>query len=386
MLCSACGSESPSEKKFCGECGSPLSDDRLIAVVQREAERIVTSKLKDQKLVEVEITQAIVSRLSDWAKLFGFFVGIPLALLTIVLGFLGVRTYTDFVSMVKTAREEALKPLQDTKKEADRIASAYRDLGAQLEATSALATKVDALSQKVTKIEQAVSFKPSALLTPALRKNLEQIFGKYYDYLKSVGFTLTGPPPAVSVDPAADLNSYYQPPPANQIVMDEAMAKLPYPGLREYTHYILFSLKGDASSGDRTGLESGLADYFPSSFSDQSDFGKEVWALFRKRYPALKINRDLENKRGFGEIQPGKTEEHESGNVWGGAFWQLRQTIGKATTDKLLLQAWKNLDLQKSFSDLTTFPRELVKQDERLDEGKYSQQIRDVFRARGLKL
>jgi hypothetical protein len=372
-----------------------LQDDTIAAVVQRETERIVSARLKDQKFVEVEITQAIVSRLSDWAKLFGFFVGIPLALLAIILGFLGVRTYTDFSTKVSAAREEALKPLKDTKKEADRIATAYKDLGAQLEATSALASKVDALSQKVTRIEQAVSFKPSALLTRDLRKSLEQIFGTYYSYLKGVGFTVTGVPPTFSLDTGTDLNSYYLQPPANQIVMTEVMAKLPYPGLREYTHYVLFALNsGSLSSFDRqlpdtqdpTGLESGLADYFPSSFSDQSDVGKEVWTLFQKRYPGIQIRRDLDNHRVFSEIQLGKTEEHDAGNVWGGAFWQIRQTVGKTSCDKLLLQAWKDFDLRRSSTDLTTFPRELLKQDERLYASKYTRQIRDVFQARGLIL
>src|SRR5258708_6826095 len=216
MLCPACGSESPSEKKFCGDCGAALRDLPLTAVVERETERIIGAKLKDQKVVEVEIAQAIMSRLSEWAKLFGFFVGIPLALLALVLGFLGISTYRDFTSKVKAAKEDALKSLGDTTKEAARINTAYKDLSAQLEATSALAAKVDTLSQKVNKIEQAVNFKPSALLMPAVKKNLEQTFGDYYRYLKTVGFALNGPPPTVSLDPSDELNSYYEPLPANQ--------------------------------------------------------------------------------------------------------------------------------------------------------------------------
>jgi len=198
--------------------------------------------------------------------------------------------------------------LQDTKKEADRIAAAYKDLGAQLEANSALASKVDELAKKVTKIERAVSFKASASLTPALRENLERTFGTYYAYLKSVGFTLAGKPPAVSLDlPGNELNEYFEPD-ANQIVMSEVMAKLPYPGPREYTHYVLFALKKGASIYDPTGLESGLADYFPSSFADQPDFMKEIWDLYRKQDPGISINRNLDNHRAFGEIQPDKTE------------------------------------------------------------------------------
>ena len=374
-------------KRFCGDCGSLLQDISITAVVEREAGRIVDARLKDQKLVEVEVTQAIVSRLSEWAKLFGFFVGIPVAILLIVLGFLGVRTYADFLSQVKTAREEALKPLQDTKKEADRIATAYRELSAQLDATKALVPKLDELTQKVSRLEQAVNFKPSALLTPTVRKGLEQTFGEYYGYLKSLGFTLSGSPPTISIAPEAELNSYYEPPPANQIVMTASMARVPFPGLRAYTHYVLTSLKGTDAVSDPTGLESGLADYFPSSFSGESDYGKEVWKLFEKRYPGTKIDsRDLDNRRSFSEFKSGNLESHSAGSVWGGAFWQVRQAIGKPAADLLLLQAWKNLDLKKSRSELATFPLELLKQDQRLNAGKYSQKMTDIFRARGLTL
>ena len=100
----------------------------LSAAVQQEVARALDARLTDQKTVDIETSQAIVSRLSDWAKLFGFFVGVPLALLFSALGFLGIKTYSDFSARVSQAKEEALRPLESTKAEATRIAQAYKDL------------------------------------------------------------------------------------------------------------------------------------------------------------------------------------------------------------------------------------------------------------------
>jgi len=305
-----------------------------------------------------------------------------------VLAFLGVHTYSDFSSRVRTAREEALKPLGQTKKEADRIAQAYKDLNVQLEQTSALATQLQELSAKVARIEQVVRFKPSASLTPKLKQTLEGTLRNFHTYLKSVGLLMAQPAPTVFIDPSADTNSYYVLPPKNQIVISPDLAPYADAVLREYSHHVLTGLKPTwAVKADSSGLESGLADYLPSSFTKRRDFGREIWEVFRKRDPNLRIpSRNLDNHRLFSEIQIGQTEEHDAGNVWGGAFWELRRTIGQITTDKLLLAAWKNFEVSESNTDISTFPREILKQDGALEGGRHVQQIRDVFQRRGLQL
>src|SRR5947207_7219653 len=113
MICPLCKSQNPEGKKFCGECGSSLSDNLIDAAVQREIERAVRERLKDQKVVEIEASQAVISRLSDWAKLFGICIAVPLALLGVVLSVMGIRTYSDFSSRVNQAREEALNGLHE---------------------------------------------------------------------------------------------------------------------------------------------------------------------------------------------------------------------------------------------------------------------------------
>ena len=97
MNCNNCKAANPEGKKYCGDCGAALD---LSAVAKDADESAVQQQIrvqaKDQKLVEVELIEAVVNRLSNWAKLFGFFVGIPVALFLALLGLLGYKTYSDF--------------------------------------------------------------------------------------------------------------------------------------------------------------------------------------------------------------------------------------------------------------------------------------------------
>ena len=356
--------------------------------VQRAVDEAINARLKDSKVVDVETSQAIASRLAEWAKLFAFFVGIPLAICAATLGFLGFRTYSDFSTRVNNARDDALKRLADARTQAETIAKDFEALRARLAEINALASQVQALSQKVDRIEDVVRFKASPGLTPTLKQHLNQTLKEYYAYLKSVGLAVTLRTPTVVID-AKDLNAYYVPAPKNQIVIHPELAPYPDVALREFTHHVLASLNPawKEDTADPVGLESGLADYLPSSFLDRSDFGTEIWKVFAHHSPGAQIeSRELHNRRSFSEIEKGKTEHHSSGTVWGGACWELRESLGRSLVDKLLLAAWKDCDLSATSSDLATFPRELLRQDAMLDAGKNSAKIREVFRGRDLDL
>lgn len=386
MTCLSCKAENPEGKKFCGECGNPLGNALIDAAVQREIERAVSTRLKEQKVMEMEAAQAVVTRLSDWAKLFGVCVAVPLTLLGVVLSIMGIRTYSDFSSRVSQAREEALKPLKEAKQESDRLNQETKDLRAQVEANRALVSQVQGLSQRVDQIERVVQFKSSASLTPGLRQSLESTFSSYYAYLKSLGFSLTGPVPRVFVDPKESMNSYYDRP-NNQIVISPELAQFADSPLREFTHYALTTLRPSTKTVyivPVDGLESGLADYFPGSFTNNADYGREIWELIRRKLGVQVPDRRLDNHRSFSELKP-NTELHDAGNIWAGAFWQLRQTIGQGLTDRLLLASWKSFDVSKFGGDVTVYPRELEKQDEVMEGGKHAQDIRKVFTERGLK-
>jgi hypothetical protein len=361
-----------------------LQKTGLATAVQQEVARALDARLRDQKVVDIETSQAILTRLSDWAKLFGFFVGIPLALLFTYLGFVGIRTYSDFSARINKAKEEALSPLESTKAEAARIAQAYKDLDAQLQAVKQLEGNVQHLSEKVNKIEEAIKFKPSASLTPELKQNLSQAFNRFYTYLKQIGFPLTKNPPTAFVDQSKEQTAYYSIL-DNQIVLSPDFAPLKDAGLREYTFYGLnVARPGATNIGAIEGLESGLADYFPCSFNGRSEFGKEIFEAIAKRHPGTPLpSRNLDNHRSFNEIQVGLMEEHDIGNIWGSAFWQIRTSIGQTETDRLLLAAWKSFAASESFTP-ATFAREIMKQDTLLYSGAHVKQIQSVFESRDL--
>jgi len=366
---------------------NPGPPDSVAPEVQRAVDHAIRERLKDSKVVDMETSEAIAARLSGWAKLFAYFVGVPLAVLAATLGLLGLRTFKDFSSSVVKARAEVLERFEESRKEAEKIAQDFKDLRAKLAESEALASEVQKLSQKVARIEDVVRFKASDSLTPSLKQDLNDTLKSYYTYLKSVGLSLSLKPPTVLVDPK-DLNAYYMPAPDNRIVLHPELASFPDVALREFNHHVLSGVKPEWMKGaDLAGLESGLADYLASSFLDRSDFGKDAWLVFQRHSPGISIpDRNLSNHRSFSEIE-GEPNRHQFyGTVWGGAFWDLRESLGREVIDKLLLAAWQECDVKAAEEKLEIFPRELLQQDKSHGGGKHSAKIRQVFRKRGLDL
>jgi hypothetical protein len=355
----------------------------LAAEVRHAVDQAIADRLKDSRVVDLETSEAIASRLSGWAKLFAFFIGIPLAALAATLGFLGVRTYKDFVTRVAATRDDVLKRLEQSRAEAETIGKDFEALRAKLAEINALSSDVQALSRKVSRIEEVVKFKASADLTPTLKSALNHTLSEYQGYLKSIGLTLEHRAPTVVIN-TKQLNAYYLAAPKNQIVIHRDLAPFPEAALREFTHHVLSSLNTvfSADAGDPVGLESGLADYLPASFMDKPDFGRDMWPVFGVDVS----NRNLENTRSFSEIQVGTTELHDAGNIWGGALWELRESMGRETIDKLILAAWTAVDLSVSNHDVTAFAGELLHQDQLLEAGRHATTIREVFANRDLDL
>lgn len=136
--------------------------------IRQQVQELLDARLKDSKVVEIETSQAIVARLMEWAKFLGLFVGIPLALLALVLGALGFRTYSDFTNLVKTTQEDVTKRLEYASQHASKIEKEGTELVAQYEAlrrqladVGALSREVKELADKVGKIEEKIAFQPS---------------------------------------------------------------------------------------------------------------------------------------------------------------------------------------------------------------------------------
>src|SRR5258706_12425512 len=122
MNCPNCSSPNADGKKYCSDCGTPLDpqSQALELLVKTKVETAIQAKFKDQKLVDVETSQAIAERLHGWGRLFGFFVALPVAVLLIVLSFLGIERYSDFKSMVGGIEQQVKPKLEQAKSDAEQ--------------------------------------------------------------------------------------------------------------------------------------------------------------------------------------------------------------------------------------------------------------------------
>ena len=138
-------------------------------------------------------------------------------------------------------------------------------------------------------------------------------------------------------------------------------------------------------NNDHWSLESGLADYFPCSFNDDPLFGEKSIHIFQK-FPGFenkKAIRDLNNDRKFSEaaINP---EQHNVGEIWGGAFWEIRQRLGKASADKIIFEAWTGiLPLENVATFNNDFVKKIAHAAASLKDGDRSAEILAVFTRRG---
>jgi hypothetical protein len=106
-------------KKYCGDCGTILDptggplQNFLESNLQQYIQTTLKEQLKDQKVVDIETAQAVVSKLFEWPKILACLVGVPLTVLALVLGFLGINTYSDFSRTIRSKQYIAVKSLEE---------------------------------------------------------------------------------------------------------------------------------------------------------------------------------------------------------------------------------------------------------------------------------
>src|SRR5260221_8885088 len=106
--CQRCSAGNNASNRFCIACGAALGADwqaleRLVDERLTERVRLVLKEnFADQKTLEIETSELIAERVAKWAKTFGYFVGIPVALAAFIitlgagfLGIIGLRTWSD---------------------------------------------------------------------------------------------------------------------------------------------------------------------------------------------------------------------------------------------------------------------------------------------------
>lgn len=177
MNCPNCNSPSLEGKKYCADCGASLDPEtrRVDALIKAKVEDFVREKFKDQKAVEIDTSQAVLDRVERKVRQFLFFAGIPIALLLAVLTVSGIRTYRDFTSTVVSAQtqvkqkleqakgqiEEAQAKAATAKTNADQalktIDTVTAQVNRQLSSATQITNNVQALNDRVTKLETQTS-------------------------------------------------------------------------------------------------------------------------------------------------------------------------------------------------------------------------------------
>lgn len=387
--CAKCKAANPDGKRFCGDCGAPLESkspataDNADIVRRDQVMDIVRQHYKDQKVVEIETTQAIATRFSEWTKLLAFFVGLPIAALFFLLGFFGIKTYTDFSAQVKTAEEEITQRLKKAKDGAEELrtkgemlAKDYERLQAQLSDTDALAKRVTALAAKVDAIGEKIGFTATSKVSAETKSRLNAEFEKFKEYLQARGYK--GKDAMIEIDITDKIENgmlaYYDPAKQRAVIeskyADEAVILL-----REYMHHVLGSSGVSENLRGKIwvyrAIESALAWYLPCSFLNDPVPARKATAW------------DLTKKRSFSDLPPDHIDSMMEGTeIWGSAFWAMREKLKREVADKLILNAWFNMRPEDFHSNRgINFARKLLELD-----GAHRSQIREILAERGLAL
>jgi hypothetical protein len=145
------------------------------------------------------------------------------------------------------------------------------------------------------------------------------------------------------------------------------------------------------------GVLSALASYFPYSFKDSPRYGDPVAEQLDKNDPDPSTKGyygNINNRLRFDSIRDGLDwiERYlAEGEVWAGAFWELRQGFGRDAqgnhlADVLLMRTALNLSPPSEGAEARAdFVRQLLEQERRVTGGRFASLIRDVFQRRGLK-
>ncbi|HVQ69869.1 MAG TPA: hypothetical protein VMT08_20450 [Bradyrhizobium sp.] len=367
--------------------------------------RIVSARLKDSKVVEVETAQAIADRLFNWSKSFALAVGVPLTLGTFLLGVFGYQKYSDFTSTVSSAQKTALDQInkaaaktgEEFEGRATKLRTGYEKLESQLRETETLPAKVQDLSNRLRHLEEIEIGGPtkiSDLEKSALLANLE----KYRDYMRQIGYQIPATKLNIKFDRQVSNNAYYSPT-ENSIVMDPRLVGDPQTMYHAYTNHVLAQVNPkiwDTPTSTGTALHAALSDYLPCSFQGVSKLGAKFVEILAKDLPSDTVKsgylRDLQSTS---KIDPGVTEPHKAGEPWAAALWEIRTTLGCSPdvaqcerADKILLGAWASpwLDQASPKAAGQHFAQAVIAAIARSGTPPEAKQTRSIFQRRGLEL
>jgi hypothetical protein len=168
------------------------------------------------------------------------------------------------------------------------------------------------------------------------RQRMTSVLSEFRQYLVKTG-VVEGPIPTVSVHlyASGEVNASYDANKQEIRLFNGAIDVMRDLLLREYAHHVLCTTS-EMAMGLLAAVEFGLACYLVCSFKNSPGFGAGVLRFGKLPGPFLW---NLDNRLSFREAPDSSPED--LGEIWGGAFWELRQFFGAGVFDQLLVQAWR---------------------------------------------
>jgi hypothetical protein len=234
---------------------------------------------------------------------------------------------------------------------------------------------------------QQTQFEDADAIAPYDERRITLTLDRFRAYISRLGFTATSA--SVKIRKLKDLNAFYDPDTkelriASELTRDKDVL------LHAYMQYIL-SEGGKRFWGELT--LGGLADYFVCSFKGDPVIGERLVEVSNKKSKSYNkpYLRNLNNQLRFDKLEDlSSHSDHAIGEVWGGAFWELRENMGRDEkhnhrADVLLLKSWQDFKLPPP-NDVAreAFLSQLLEADKELYKGRDTAKILGVFERRGL--
>ncbi|MCZ6528930.1 MAG: hypothetical protein O6949_01180 [Chloroflexi bacterium] len=276
------------------------------------------------------------SRARYWLS--GIITGLALALAAVHLLVPDIKIDAITIALLILAMAPWLAPLLKTIELPGGWKFEFRELKEKVE--QELRDNVQQVRNIAERVEEIAQFAITGAAPALLKDRLARELSEYRNYMIALGVDLIGePPPTVEIREDYD-NAHYDSA-KNEIVAGPHFASSDVL-FREYSHHVLDKVRGQIGlvGAQQDAVESGLADYFPCSYRDDPELGREVAAYLRGSIGFDKMAiRDLKNEMRLTDLDAPHIVQ-AAGEVWGGAFWEVRELLGKHTADQLLLKAW----------------------------------------------
>lgn len=228
------------------------------------------------------------------------------------------------------------------------------------------------------------NFVPSSALTPDLQRNLETSLQGFQSYLGKLGFTVHSDPISVKITPGNGVkgNIAIWDPDTRSIEVASSFAQDESLVLRQFAHEVL--VPKETGTPAYYAIESGLASYFPCSFTNHAVMGDKASDAGKTLLPPW----DLRNNRPFAQIRikDWSSVQADGGIVWGGVLWRIRELMGEDKADPLIAKTWQSFSLPRQGGEYQVFAQALIDNSRSVEGGKYTDQVREIFTQRGLRL